>query len=99
MNINTQSIHFTADQKLLDFLEEKLTKLSQFSDRIVSVDVKLKLEKTGQIQDKIVEVILNIPGTTLFAKETNKTFETSIDGCVDALRRQILKYKERQMSR
>ncbi len=90
-----ESHHFTADGKLTDFIAKKMDKLDKYSDQIQSADVKLKLENTGQIRDKVVEVIMHIPGTTLFAKATDKTFETSVDQCVDVLKRQIIKYKER----
>jgi putative sigma-54 modulation protein len=53
------------------------------------------LEKTGQVQDKIAEIIVNVPGSVLVAKESCKTFEESIDLCIEALKRQVLKYKER----
>lgn len=95
MKTTVESHHFTADGKLTDFIEQKMEKLEKYSDQIQSADVKLKLENAGQIKDKIVEVIMHIPGTTLFAKETDKTFETALDQCVDALKRQIIKYKER----
>ncbi len=77
------------------FIERKLSKLDQFFDRIVSAKVLLKLENSGQIRDKIAEVRLEIPGTILFVKETNKSFEASIDLAIDSLRRQLIKYKER----
>ena len=95
MKVHTQSVHFSADQKLLAFIERKLSKLDQFFDRIVSAKVLLKLENSGLIRDKIAEVRLEIPGTILFVKETNKSFEASIDLAIDSLRRQLIKYKER----
>ena len=95
MKVQTQSVHFSADSKLLAFIERKLSKLDQFFDRIVSANVILKLENSGQIKDKIAEIRLEIPGTILFVKETNKTFEASVDYAIDALRRQLIKYKER----
>ena len=49
MDIRTQSIHFDADGKLLDFIDKKVGKLNTFLDRIVSADVIMKLEKTGQV--------------------------------------------------
>ena len=96
MNIRTESIHFTADQKLLSFIENKLTKLSQFYDRIIDVHVILKLENSGQVKDKIVEVKVNIPGDTLVSKDTRKTFEAAADNAVNSIRRQLKKHKGRQ---
>lgn len=95
MKVQTQSVHFSADTKLIDFIDKKLSKLDQFFDRIISAHVTLKLENSGQVKDKIVEIRLNIPGTTLYVKEKNKTFEASVDGAVTSLKRQLQKFKER----
>jgi putative sigma-54 modulation protein len=95
MEIRKQSVHFDADQKLLDFIDRKVSKLETFFDRIVSADIILKLEKTGQVQDKVAEIKLNVPGNTLIAKETCKSFEEAIDKSADVLRRQLIKYKEK----
>lgn len=96
MKVQTQAIHFKADQKLIYFIERKLRKLEVFFDRIIDVDVILRLENTGQIRDKIAEIKLKIPRGILIAKENSKTFEASIDAAVDALRRQLIKYKQRR---
>ena len=98
MKVHTESIQFKADQKLLDFVEQKIGKLDTFFDRIIDAEVKLRLENSGQVRDKVAEVCLNVPGQSLFAKETNKTFEQSVDGAVDNLRRQLSRYKEKLRS-
>lgn len=95
MKVHTQSIHFTADQKLIVFIEKKLSKLSQVFDKIINVDVILKLENAGQVKDKIAEIKLQIPGQVLFAKESSKTFEESVDNAIDSLKRQLVKHKLR----
>lgn len=96
MEIRKQAINFDADVKLLDFIDKKLSKLETFYDNIVSTDVFLKLEKTGQIQDKIAEIKIHVPGSTLIAKETSKSFEESVDLGASSLRRQLIKYKEQK---
>jgi putative sigma-54 modulation protein len=98
MKIQTQSIHFDADIKLTDFIEQKLEKLERFYDHIIMADVILRLESNGQVRDKVVEIKLKVPGTVLIAKETEKSFEAAVDSSVEALRRQIIKHKERVRS-
>ncbi len=93
MRVNTEAVQFKADAKLLDFVEEKLHKLEKLSDQIISANVKLRLENSGQIKDKVVEISLNLPGDQLFAKSTSKTFENATDDAVKALERQIKKFK------
>lgn len=95
MKIHTESVHFKADQKLLDLIDEKVGQLTKYFDRALQADVKLKLENAGQVRDKIAEVRLEVPGHSLFAKSTSKTFEQSVRGAVSDLKRQLTKYKEK----
>ena len=95
MNVTINSIHFTADSKLTDYIEKKLPKLNQIFDRIVSIDVTLSLENSGQVRDKIVDLKVKVPNHILLATESNKTFEAATDKAVDNMVRQVKKYKEK----
>ncbi len=95
MKLQMHSIHFDADQKLLDFISKKAGKLDTFFDRIIDGEVFLRLNKDVKNENKIVEIKLNIPGQQLFAKEQSKSFEAATDQAVEALRRQIRKYKDK----
>jgi len=95
MKINTTSIHFDADQKLIDYIQRKTSKLDQFFDRIIDAHIYLKLENSGQVRDKIVEMKLHVPGDILIATEVSKTFEASTDAAIDNMKRQLNRYKER----
>lgn len=95
MRVNTESVQFKADKKLLVFVEKKLGKLDLYYDRIIDAQVFLRLENSGQVKDKIVEVRLKVPGETLIVKEVHKSFEESIDLAIDALKRQLIRYKEK----
>lgn len=93
MKIQVQSIHFNADQKLLDFVEKKANKLERYYNRIIEGKVFLRLENDSVNENKISEIKINIPGATLMAKEKRKTFEEATDLAVESLRKQISKYK------
>ena len=100
MKLLIHSVHFDADQKLLDFIQRKLDKLDTFYDRIVNGEVYLRLEKdTEHRQNKIVEVKLFIPGGSVFVKEQNGSFEAATDKAVDALKPQLKKIKELALER
>ena len=76
MQITIKSIHFTADVKLKEYIEMRLSKLETFYDRIIQAEVFLKLENEGApLKDKVVEIRLHIPGNDLFAKDTSLSFE------------------------
>ena len=94
MNVKVQSVQFDADQKLLDYVDKKVGKLSQMADNILSAEVILRLDKSETNENKIAEVSLEVPG--LFAKRQCKTFEEAVDLSVDALKKQLVKAKEKQ---
>jgi putative sigma-54 modulation protein len=96
MKITVQSIHFTADKKLLDFIQKKADKLDTFYDHIVSGEVYLKLENVEDEANKIAEIKLQLPGNQLFAKEKCKTFEEATDLALESLRKQIEKHKQKK---
>jgi putative sigma-54 modulation protein len=95
MKIHTESVQFKADKKLLDFIDKKVGQLTRYFDRALEANVKLKLENSGQIRDKIAEVRIQVPGQSLFARSTNKTFEQSVREAVEDLKRQLTRYKEK----
>ena len=97
MEIQVHSIHFTADKKLLAFIQEKASKLELYFDQIIACEVYLKLDKSQDKENKIAELKLLIPGKTLLAKKQCKTFEEATDLSVEALRKQVEKQKEKEV--
>lgn len=95
MKVVIQSIKFDADKKLLDFVTKKVEKLDKFFDGIVRYDVALKLGKATEPDNKTVEVKVSIPGNDLFALRKSKTFEEATRQCVEALKQQVKKAKEK----
>ena len=93
MNIQIHSLRFDADKKLLDFVSQKVSKLSQLSDDIVSAEVFLRLDKDDERENKITEIKVEYPRGPLFARKQSKTFEEATDLVVDALKKQIVKQK------
>lgn len=94
MNISVKSVHFHADPKLVSHVEKKLSRLDRVFDRIVDVEVHLKLQNTGgRIQKKIAEVRMHVPGGWLMDKKTGNTFESAINASAETLRRQLSRYK------
>ena len=97
MKIQIQSLHFDADQKLLDFIGKKMNKLETFYDRVIGSDVILSLEQMNtQVKSKVVTIKAHIPGTVLVAKEKSKRFEEAVDMATESIRRQMLRLKSRK---
>ncbi len=95
MDIKINSVHFDADARLLDFINQKVSKLEQFSDDIISAEVFLRIENAQDMENKIAEIKLNMPGNGLFAKKQSKSFEEAVDLSAEAVRKQIKKHKEK----
>lgn len=93
MEVTIHSVHFTADQKLKDFVTQKINKLTQFSSKIIKSEVFFRLENVTDDENKVVEIRLDIPGNDLFAKKQAKSFEEAADLAVEALRKQLVKVK------
>lgn len=93
--MTVQSIHFTADKKLLDLIDKKLKKLDTFCDRVINGLVYLRLEKADDSANKITEIKLNLPGSTLFVKEKCRTFEEATDLAVETMCKQLKKHNRR----
>jgi len=95
MDIQVHSVHFTADKKLVEFVNDKVGKLGLFFDNIIASEVYLRLDKSQDGENKIAEVKVLIPGKELFAKKQCKSFEEAADLAVEALRKQVNKHKEK----
>ena len=93
MNIQIQSVKFNADKKLVDFVEEKVSKLDRYAEDIVSAEVILKLDHDPEHGNKVAVLRLDVAGETLVAERQCKTFEESVDQAIDALRKQLSKHK------
>jgi putative sigma-54 modulation protein len=93
MNIQIHSVRFDADKKLLDFVTQKVNKLSQLSDDIVNAEVFLRLDHDETRENKVTEIKVEYPRGPLFARKQSKSFEESTDQVIDALKKQIVKQK------
>jgi len=99
MEIRIQSIHFDASEQLEAFIQKKITKLERLYDDIKIVEVSLKVVKPETVKNKEAGIKIIIPNYEFYADKTNNTFEESIDEALDALSKQLLKYKEKQQNK
>ena len=96
MEVNINSVHFKTDRKLEDFIEKKVSKLSGMYEGVIGSEVTLKLENTEARDNKVAEIRLLIKGYDLYAKKQSKTFEEATDTAINALRKQLEKYKDKK---
>ena len=96
MEIKIQSIHFDATEKLQAFVEKKIAKLEKTYEDIQKVEVQLKVVKPATALNKQVGVTVTVPGSALYAEKTCDTFEEGVDQCVESMKVQLVKFKEKQ---
>ncbi len=95
MKVNTQSVNFNADIKLMEFIQKRLDKLEVFYDRVINSDVYLKVENTSAKENKIVEIKVHVPRDTFIVKKQCKTFEEAIDSACNSLERKLVRKKQK----
>ncbi len=93
MKVMINSVQFKADQKLEDFITRKVEKLCAKHSEVINAEVSLKLDNTDTPENKIADIRLVLRGDDLYASKQSKTFEESIDTSIDALKKQLEKYK------
>jgi putative sigma-54 modulation protein len=98
MDIQVKDVNFNAEQSLLTETKKRVEKLYHLYDHIVSVDVNLRLENGHEDGNKTSEIIVKVPGSELFAKKTTTSFEKAIDASIAALRKQVGKYKGKNLA-
>ena len=96
MEIKINAVGFSASSLLEDFIQKKISKLDKYHDGIIGSEVTLKLEKDDNLENKVVEVLLNVKGQEVFAKKNAKKFEEAVDELYDVVKRQLVKIKEKE---
>ena len=99
MEIKIQSIHFDATEKLQAFVEKKAEKLEKTYEDIQKVEVQVRVVKPATSLNKEASITVTVPGSKLFVEKTCDTFEESVDLCVDSMKVQLTKFKEKQRNK
>ena len=95
MKTQIESPHFKVEEKLSDHIEKKTATLDSHHTRIENCKVVLKLNKDSKNKNKLIELSINIPGSTLFAKEQSESFEMATDLAIEKMKKQLEKHHQR----
>src|SRR5690606_13762842 len=97
MKVQINAVGFTADNSLNEFLQKKINKLATFYDRIIDIEVLLRLDKGDKLNThkKKIEVKVKLLGDSIIVKETRCTFEEATYLAMDALTRKVKQFKEK----
>ncbi len=99
MEIKMKSIHFDATESLQAFIEKKVAKLEKSYEDIQKAEVQLKVVKPATALNKQASIEVAVPGSKLYVEKICDTFEESVDQCVDSMKIQLTKFKEKMRSR
>jgi putative sigma-54 modulation protein len=99
MDIRIQSIHFDASEQLQAFIQKKVSKLEKYYEDIKKVEVSLKVVKPEVAENKEAGIKILVPNGEFYASKVCDTFEEAIDLDVEALGKQLVKYKEKQRNK
>lgn len=87
------AVHFKASSDLEDFITQKVEKLCSKHNEVIGAEVTLKLNNTDTPENKVTDIRLLLKGDDLYASKQCKSFEEATDQSVDALKKQLEKYK------
>ena len=93
MEIKIKSLKFDADQKLVAFVEKKVSKLEKFYEGTETVEVILSL--LPDPENKNAKIQIHVPGQDLVIEKNAKTFEDAITECADAMKEKLTRFKEK----
>ena len=94
MEIRVKSLKFDADQKLLDYVEKKVSKLSRFSDHLDEIEVTLSL--LNEPDNKEVKIQTRAYGQDMLIERSAATFEDAVTVAVDLMKEKIIRTKEKK---
>ncbi|MEG1562568.1 MAG: ribosome-associated translation inhibitor RaiA [Bacteroides sp.] len=96
MDIRIQSIHFDATEQLQAFVQKKVAKLEKYYEDIKKVEVSLRVVKPETAENKEAGVKVLVPNGEFYANKICDSFEQAVDESIEALEKQLVKYKEKQ---
>lgn len=99
MDIIVTAKDFDLTPSLNTYVEEKISKLGKFWDKIIRVRVELSVDH-GHVSGELyhVDVLVEVPGPDIRASEQASDMHAAIDLVIPILERQIDRIKGKQAS-
>ena len=95
MDIKINAVKFKADEKLTNFINEKVSKLERHSAQILGAEVNLHIDKPETDNNKIADIRLVVRGNDLYASKQANSFEEAVMLSIDALKPQVSRFKDK----
>ena len=92
MQISLTGHHIDVTNALKNYVDNKFERLERHFDHVINVHVILSVEKLRQK----AEATIHVNGANVFADAVHEDMYAAIDGLIDKLDRQVIKYKEKK---
>jgi len=94
MTVNFQYVNTDVSETLSEFTKERLEKLANKYEFLISAQVYFKHDDKDHEAGKICNIELSLPGPRIFAKSNESSYEGSVNETIRDLSRQLEKRKE-----
>lgn len=94
MTVNFQYVNIDVSETLSALTEEKLKKLANKFEFLISAQVYFKHDDKDHNAGKICSIELSLPGPRIFATSNKKNYEMAMNETINDLTRQLKKRKE-----
>lgn len=94
MTVNFEYVDVDVSETLSAFTEEKLRKLFDRYEFLISATVYFKQDDNKHEASKICSIELSLPGPRIYASSNEQNFEISVRETINDLERQLKKRKE-----
>ena len=94
MTVNFQYVDIDVSDTLSDLTTEKLEKLANKFEFLISAQVYFKHDDNDHDAGKICNIELSLPGPRIFATSNKKNYEMAMNETINDLTRQLKKRKE-----
>jgi putative sigma-54 modulation protein len=96
MDTNFNYVHVAGSDRLEEFTNEKIEKLKERFDFLVSAEIYFKTEKSSTNEKgRVCEIELSCPGPRIFASANEENFKKSVTKTIGELKTQLQKKKEK----
>ncbi len=95
MDIKIKATQVETSDALEAYITKKVARLERKLEGVEQVQVQLKLVKKQAANNKVVVITLPLWGSTIRVEKTCNTFEEAVDKCVDIVKGQIEKVKDK----
>ena len=94
MTVQFQYVNMDSSETLSKYTEDKLKKLSDRYEFLITAKVHFKHDDNFHDKGKICDIELSLPGPRIFASSNEKNYELAVKNTISDLERQLKKRKE-----